>query len=256
MSKIGRNDPCPCGSGKKFKNCHFGRETELALIQMESLPEGAAEKITGLPEVDYGRCREMLSGLNLERLTGTKVGLKFIDLEAYLRLGFSSKPAPKNLAETSAGQMINPLKTMPADPKHIYLAVTPAVSDSTLIHQMAHALDYLAGSQINPGLAGPLSLEVDLPLELLEHPREFGDWLEFLRNEFGVTLDAEDAIVSFLHQHGHLIPGEIIAADNHERLESLGKASLKFLMEKREEIDRLIRDRDGYLENQAPKPAG
>jgi preprotein translocase subunit SecA len=21
-AKIGRNDPCPCGSGKKFKNCH------------------------------------------------------------------------------------------------------------------------------------------------------------------------------------------------------------------------------------------
>ena len=20
--KIGRNEPCPCGSGKKFKNCH------------------------------------------------------------------------------------------------------------------------------------------------------------------------------------------------------------------------------------------
>ncbi|MBK6329053.1 MAG: SEC-C domain-containing protein [Bacteroidetes bacterium] len=20
--KIGRNDPCPCGSGKKFKQCH------------------------------------------------------------------------------------------------------------------------------------------------------------------------------------------------------------------------------------------
>lgn len=27
--KIGRNDPCPCGSGKKFKNCHLGRESEL-----------------------------------------------------------------------------------------------------------------------------------------------------------------------------------------------------------------------------------
>ena len=24
--KVGRNDPCPCGSGKKYKNCH-GRET-------------------------------------------------------------------------------------------------------------------------------------------------------------------------------------------------------------------------------------
>ena len=21
MSKVGRNDPCPCGSGKKFKKC-------------------------------------------------------------------------------------------------------------------------------------------------------------------------------------------------------------------------------------------
>jgi len=23
--KVGRNDPCPCGSGKKYKNCH-GRD--------------------------------------------------------------------------------------------------------------------------------------------------------------------------------------------------------------------------------------
>ena len=22
VPKIGRNDPCPCGSGKKYKNCH------------------------------------------------------------------------------------------------------------------------------------------------------------------------------------------------------------------------------------------
>jgi preprotein translocase subunit SecA len=21
--RVGRNDPCPCGSGKKFKNCHM-----------------------------------------------------------------------------------------------------------------------------------------------------------------------------------------------------------------------------------------
>ncbi len=28
-AKIGRNDPCPCGSGKKFKKCHEGRENEL-----------------------------------------------------------------------------------------------------------------------------------------------------------------------------------------------------------------------------------
>ena len=27
--KVGRNDPCPCGSGRKFKKCHLfgGRKT-------------------------------------------------------------------------------------------------------------------------------------------------------------------------------------------------------------------------------------
>ena len=23
--KIGRNEPCPCGSGKKYKKCHMGK---------------------------------------------------------------------------------------------------------------------------------------------------------------------------------------------------------------------------------------
>jgi len=32
ISEIGRNDPCPCGSGKKFKACHMGREAELAAL--------------------------------------------------------------------------------------------------------------------------------------------------------------------------------------------------------------------------------
>ena len=28
MSKIGRNEPCPCGSGKKYKKCHLKEEVE------------------------------------------------------------------------------------------------------------------------------------------------------------------------------------------------------------------------------------
>lgn len=27
MEKIGRNDPCHCGSGKKYKNCHMNSES-------------------------------------------------------------------------------------------------------------------------------------------------------------------------------------------------------------------------------------
>ena len=28
--KVGRNQPCPCGSGKKYKNCHFGKQESSA----------------------------------------------------------------------------------------------------------------------------------------------------------------------------------------------------------------------------------
>jgi preprotein translocase subunit SecA len=31
-AKVGRNDPCPCGSGKKFKKCHDGNLDELDAI--------------------------------------------------------------------------------------------------------------------------------------------------------------------------------------------------------------------------------
>jgi hypothetical protein len=36
--KIGRNDPCPCGSGKKYKNCCL-KKTLVPLESEISLPE-------------------------------------------------------------------------------------------------------------------------------------------------------------------------------------------------------------------------
>jgi hypothetical protein len=29
MPKIGRNDPCPCGSGKKYKHCCYGENSPV-----------------------------------------------------------------------------------------------------------------------------------------------------------------------------------------------------------------------------------
>ncbi|GAB4110287.1 MAG: preprotein translocase subunit SecA [Roseiflexaceae bacterium] len=40
--KIGRNDPCPCGSGKKFKFCHEGKEAELIKMLPSSQSSAAA----------------------------------------------------------------------------------------------------------------------------------------------------------------------------------------------------------------------
>jgi SEC-C motif-containing protein len=30
--KIGRNDPCPCGSGKKYKHCHGRQESPYGVF--------------------------------------------------------------------------------------------------------------------------------------------------------------------------------------------------------------------------------
>ena len=52
MSKIGRNDPCPCGSGKKHKKCCLGKgsvqatpPTQVSVSkEVETLQESAASK--------------------------------------------------------------------------------------------------------------------------------------------------------------------------------------------------------------------
>lgn len=38
MSKIGRNDPCPCGSGKKYKHCHWEQEQRKGMAKHTALP--------------------------------------------------------------------------------------------------------------------------------------------------------------------------------------------------------------------------
>jgi len=38
VAKVGRNDDCPCGSGKKFKKCHEGREAELEVLLASGKP--------------------------------------------------------------------------------------------------------------------------------------------------------------------------------------------------------------------------
>ncbi|MDH4136237.1 MAG: SEC-C metal-binding domain-containing protein, partial [Anaerolineae bacterium] len=38
--KVGRNDPCPCGSGKKYKHCH-GRADRVSAQKMTTQPAGA-----------------------------------------------------------------------------------------------------------------------------------------------------------------------------------------------------------------------
>jgi len=246
MEKVGRNDPCPCGSGKKFKNCHMGREDELISGKMGTLQEEAGKEITSLPEVSYGRSREIADAIDIEELTGTPMGIKFLDLDAYLNLGFHEQDISKNPDRGTGGLIVNFNKTKKSDPKNIYIAITPNINVSTLIHELAHVLDSLGGSRLMPGTFYQLSLETKIPMEHLDHPKEFGEWLDHLRKRFNIELDAEDEIVSFLSEHNMLLTAADIKKGKSKQLISQSEKMIKFLMEHKEEIDQLIRNRPGY----------
>ena len=38
MSSVGRNNPCPCGSGKKYKHCHGNQTSPVAANSMQAIP--------------------------------------------------------------------------------------------------------------------------------------------------------------------------------------------------------------------------
>ncbi len=48
FSKVQRNEPCPCGSGKKYKDCHFA-EGEAFLRKLERERYKAQQKTDGTP---------------------------------------------------------------------------------------------------------------------------------------------------------------------------------------------------------------
>ena len=45
MKKIGRNEPCPCGSGKKYKKCCLAKDETEASREPNSTPSGEAKTI-------------------------------------------------------------------------------------------------------------------------------------------------------------------------------------------------------------------
>lgn len=247
MTKVGRNDPCPCGSGKKFKKCHLGREDELSFDGMTEFTEEMSRMITSLPEVGYGRCREMVEGLDMQDLTGQDVGVRFVDLRAYQGLNFYGTGGGKATAERGGSVFINLHKTRPTDPNHVYIAVSRDIDDSSLIHQLAHVLDYLAGSGLMPGLQDPLAYELDVPVEHLEHTEEFGSWLRTLRDRFDVQLSADDAVIDFLYENGKLLRGKVLERKEGPMIRTASNAILTFLADRQEELDERIRGLPGYL---------
>ncbi len=223
----------------------MGREHELVLRKSERLPEDAGKRISELPEVRYGRTGEILERLDIESLTGRRMGIKFVDYARYRDLGFMGQEPPEG--DREAALMINPKKTEKSDPDNVYIAVTPGVGDSTLIHQMAHVLDYLGGSRFIPGSGTEISMQTGIPIEHLDHPKEFADWLDYLKQKFEVELDAEDAIVSFLNENERLLTADQIRTLDRAGLLVHSERIMRFMRDAGSQIDELIRHRKGYI---------
>jgi len=49
LREAGRNDPCPCGSGKKYKKCHLPRDQEAEHQSMLKAAEEAPAEVSSEP---------------------------------------------------------------------------------------------------------------------------------------------------------------------------------------------------------------
>jgi hypothetical protein len=241
---IKRNDPCPCGSGKKFKNCHMGREAEIPTDQMQLDPGEVAIRIGKLPQADNPRAQELVKDLVFTSAAGRKVRIKLVDLDAYRQLTLFGSSSQN---QGPGGVMINPFKTRVLDPDHIYIALSPDADESTVLHEVAHVADLIEGSGMQPERGQAVSQETGLPPELTEHPQEYGERLLALSQEMGIELDAEDEIVAILARRHLLIPGKTIARAKHHDLVSAADKIMRYMDENRDEIDARIKSRPGYV---------
>lgn len=75
--KIGRNDPCPCGSGRKHKQCHYGK-TEEAI---------AHESAEGRSVIGLGAALAVVGGAIVGFTTDASTG---VGLGAAILIGFAA----------------------------------------------------------------------------------------------------------------------------------------------------------------------
>lgn len=248
LSRIGRNDPCPCGSGKKFKQCHMGREKDIVADRINLDPAEVARLIVALPACVHPRAAEMCAALELKSAAGKPLAIRLVDLQAYLDLGLFGQD--RRDSDALGGVLVNYQKTRLLEPGLIFLALSPRADESVVVHQLAHVLDLLEGSRLPPGFAQALAHDAEVPVELLEHPQEYGERLVDLAERFGVELDADDEIVAFLARRRMLMPGQLVATKSHRELKAQAEKILRLLNDSRGEIEARIRSRAGYLGGQ------
>ena len=213
------------------------------------MKEEIAQGITALPEVNYGRSKEFAEALDLKEMTGNShfLGIKFIDFDAYVKLESFDKGNLQAVHHKCGALIVNPKKTENADARNMYVAITPDIDNSSLIHELAHVLDFMGGSGLLPGSAFQISLATRIPMDQLDHLQEYGDWLDYLTDRFHIELNAEDTIISYLNKHDMLIKASLLKNKDMDGLLTRSRMMTEFLVTHKNEINALIKDRMGYM---------
>lgn len=94
MHKVGRNDPCPCGSGLKYKKCCLDKDRPAAAVSSEEFAATASAiawlKTNYADEVDDAICETYLGGTHQE----------------YLDTLHALPPGPKGMLEINIGEWL------------------------------------------------------------------------------------------------------------------------------------------------------
>jgi hypothetical protein len=203
---IGRNDPCPCGSGKKYKLCHGPvdaereqRERRLGLVADEapadrrrlSLPADA--EVPDLWEIDLVPLLASLEDDPAARLVAVLV----VAGEFVLHAGVLDRPPaePEELAPVVADAVAEAIAVAGKPPAHVRLrhasvaaALAPLVAPKGI--QVATARDLPAADVASRSMREHIS-GGDPRIEPASHPRSWAGWR--LRDDQVARLHAASA---------------------------------------------------------------
>ena len=72
--KVGRNDPCPCGSGKKYKKCHGAAPDRRAQLVAKRSLNGSQVRIVDPPAGSHRRAHRSPDGIDVRRCAAGAAG--------------------------------------------------------------------------------------------------------------------------------------------------------------------------------------
>lgn len=115
IPKVGRNEPCPCGSGKKYKRCHGPVEAPVASAPLAAAPSStggdAAGAMTGMGGMPAGMDPKAMWEMAkvLRRLPKGQV----IRLQGLVQQAMAGKDVSREAAELQA--------SLPPDVQQLFL---------------------------------------------------------------------------------------------------------------------------------------